>query len=63
MYKVASIEVYTPEKMLVENGTTGVLSCTFKSNKGISSQASLSWSFVPAFSLNKLSTEVFFYPK
>ncbi|KAF5898244.1 myelin protein zero-like protein 1 isoform X3, partial [Clarias magur] len=47
MHPVASIEVYTQGEMFVENGTTGLLKCTFKSNEVISSQASVSWSFVP----------------
>lgn len=46
-HPVASIEVYTQGEMFVENGTTGVLECNFKSNQVISSQASVSWSFVP----------------
>lgn len=47
LYPVASIEVYTPAEMFVENGTTGVLKCTFRSTQVISSLASVTWSFIP----------------
>lgn len=47
MYPAAAIEVYTPPEVFVENGTTGTLKCSFKSTEVISSQASVSWSFIP----------------
>ncbi|XP_047660915.1 uncharacterized protein LOC125139739 isoform X2 [Tachysurus fulvidraco] len=52
LHPVASIEVYTPAEVFVENGTAGILKCTFKSNQVISSQASVSWSFIPESSLD-----------
>ncbi|KPP62902.1 myelin protein zero-like protein 1-like [Scleropages formosus] len=46
-FPATAIDVYTPPEMFVENGTTEILKCTFKSNQVISSAASVSWSFVP----------------
>ncbi|XP_062309188.1 myelin protein zero-like 1 like isoform X1 [Osmerus eperlanus] len=43
----AAIDVYTPPELLVENGTTGVLRCSFRSREVISSQASVAWNFRP----------------
>ncbi|MCJ8742489.1 hypothetical protein PDJAM_G00082620 [Pangasius djambal] len=61
MYPVASIEVYTPTEVYVENGTTGVLKCTFKSNQVISSQASVSWSYIPEGSSDSVGEYIFYY--
>ncbi|KAF5898242.1 myelin protein zero-like protein 1 isoform X1, partial [Clarias magur] len=61
MHPVASIEVYTQGEMFVENGTTGLLKCTFKSNEVISSQASVSWSFVPEGSSESTGDTIFYY--
>ncbi|KAF7701198.1 myelin protein zero-like 1 like [Silurus meridionalis] len=60
-YPVASIEVYTLSEVFVENGTTGILKCTFKSNQVISSQASVSWSFIPEGSLDSTGESIFHY--
>ncbi|KAK3550074.1 hypothetical protein QTP86_019165 [Hemibagrus guttatus] len=61
MHPVASIEVYTPIEVFVENGTAGVLKCTFKSNQVISSQASVSWSFIPETSSDSTGETIFHY--
>lgn len=65
IYPVASIEVYTSVEVFVENGTTGVLKCTFKSNQVISSRASVSWSFIPEGSSDStgesVSMMIFFF--
>ncbi|XP_026797836.3 myelin protein zero-like 1 like isoform X1 [Pangasianodon hypophthalmus] len=61
MYPVASIEVYTPAEVYVENGTTGILKCTFKSNQVISSQASVSWSYIPEGSSDSVGEYIFYY--
>ncbi|XP_028824926.1 myelin protein zero-like 1 like isoform X2 [Denticeps clupeoides] len=44
---VSAIDVYAPDELLVENGTTGILKCSFKSKEVVSSGATVSWSFVP----------------
>ncbi|KAL4608740.1 myelin protein zero-like protein 1 isoform X1 [Arapaima gigas] len=46
-FPTTAIDVYTPAEMFVENGTTEILKCSFKSNQVISSAASVSWSFLP----------------
>uniref|UniRef100_A0AAZ3NYF0 Myelin protein zero-like protein 1 n=1 Tax=Oncorhynchus tshawytscha TaxID=74940 RepID=A0AAZ3NYF0_ONCTS len=43
----AAIELYAPAEVLVENGTTGILKCSFKSREVISSAATVTWSFRP----------------
>lgn len=50
MYPVASVEVYTSSEVFVENGTAVVLKCTFRSNQVISSQTTVTWSFIPEVS-------------
>ncbi|XP_036380534.1 myelin protein zero-like 1 like isoform X1 [Megalops cyprinoides] len=45
-FPAAAIDVYTDSELLVENGTTGTLQCTFKSREVISSGASVSWTFL-----------------
>ncbi|XP_060765562.1 myelin protein zero-like 1 like [Neoarius graeffei] len=61
IYPVASIEVYTSVEVFVENGTTGVLKCTFKSNQVISSRASVSWSFIPEGSSDSTGESIFYF--
>lgn len=61
LYPVASIEVYTPADMFVENGTTGVLKCTFRSTQVISSLASVTWSFIPEGSSESTGETIFHY--
>ncbi|XP_012990091.2 myelin protein zero-like 1 like isoform X2 [Esox lucius] len=43
-----AIELYAPTEVLVENGTTGILKCSFKSSEVVSSAATVTWSFSPA---------------
>ncbi|KAJ8361373.1 hypothetical protein SKAU_G00178980 [Synaphobranchus kaupii] len=45
-FPATAIDVFTPPEVMVENGTTGVLKCTFKSREVISSGASVSWTFL-----------------
>ncbi|KAK1800413.1 hypothetical protein P4O66_005646 [Electrophorus voltai] len=61
MYPAATIEVYTKPEVFVENGTTGTLKCTFKSTEVISSQASVSWSFIPEGSPESTGVAIFYY--
>lgn len=46
VFGVSAIDVYTPDELFVENGTTVTLSCSFKSREVISSLASVVWSFL-----------------
>ncbi|XP_048872571.1 myelin protein zero-like 1 like isoform X1 [Brienomyrus brachyistius] len=55
-----AIDVYTPQEVFVENGTTEILHCSFKSNQVISSAASVSWSFQPDGS-NTPATTIFYF--
>ncbi|KAK2870616.1 hypothetical protein QQF64_002907 [Cirrhinus molitorella] len=57
---VSAIDVYTPEELFVENGTTATLSCSFKSREVISSSASVIWSFLPEGDTGA-STSIFYY--
>ncbi|XP_037604404.1 myelin protein zero-like 1 like [Sebastes umbrosus] len=41
----SAIEIYADPEVMMQNGTTGTLRCTFKSTEVISSQTSVSWSF------------------
>ncbi|KAJ8275987.1 hypothetical protein COCON_G00077390 [Conger conger] len=45
-FPATAIDVFTPGEVMVENGTTGVLRCTFQSKEVISSAASVSWTFL-----------------
>ncbi|XP_029434130.1 myelin protein zero-like protein 1 isoform X2 [Rhinatrema bivittatum] len=47
MCAVKAIEVYTPQELLVENGTQARLPCTFKSTQVVSSSTAVSWIFKP----------------
>ncbi|KAL7847307.1 hypothetical protein SRHO_G00222870 [Serrasalmus rhombeus] len=60
-YPAAAIEVYTSSELFVENGTTGTLKCWFKSTEVISSQASVSWSFIPEGSPDATGVAIFYY--
>ncbi|KAL2095434.1 hypothetical protein ACEWY4_010153 [Coilia grayii] len=44
---VTAIDVYAPEEVFFENGTTGTLKCSFKSKEVVSSGVSVTWSFQP----------------
>ncbi|XP_045073669.1 myelin protein zero-like protein 1, partial [Coregonus clupeaformis] len=56
-----AIELYTPAEVLVENGTTGILKCSFKSREVISSAATVTWSFRPAGSDAGHAVSIFYY--
>uniref|UniRef100_A0A8C7Q3L9 Myelin protein zero-like 1 like n=1 Tax=Oncorhynchus mykiss TaxID=8022 RepID=A0A8C7Q3L9_ONCMY len=56
-----AIELYAPAEVLVENGTTGILKCTFKSREVISSAATVIWSFSPAGSDAGSAVSIFYY--
>uniref|UniRef100_A0AAR2KCC4 Myelin protein zero-like 1 like n=1 Tax=Pygocentrus nattereri TaxID=42514 RepID=A0AAR2KCC4_PYGNA len=58
-YPAAAIEVYTSSELFIVNRTTGTLKCWFKSTEVISSQASVSWSFIPEGSPD--ATGIFYY--
>ncbi|XP_026076391.1 myelin protein zero-like protein 1 [Carassius auratus] len=57
---VSAIDVFTPDEVFVENGTTVTLSCSFKSREVISSSASVTWSFLPEGETGA-STSFFYY--
>ncbi|XP_059395087.1 myelin protein zero-like protein 1 [Carassius carassius] len=57
---VSAIDVFTPEEVFVENGTTVTLSCSFKSREVISSSASVTWAFLPEGETGA-STSIFYY--
>ncbi|XP_061596301.1 myelin protein zero-like 1 like isoform X2 [Cololabis saira] len=40
-----AIEIYTDPEVVVQNGTTGVLRCTFKSSEVVKSTTTVTWSF------------------
>ncbi|XP_036450456.1 myelin protein zero-like protein 1 [Colossoma macropomum] len=61
IYPAAAIELDTPAEIFVENGTTGTLKCWFKSTEVISSQASVSWSFIPEGSPESTGVAIFYY--
>ncbi|KAI4884875.1 hypothetical protein NFI96_007561, partial [Prochilodus magdalenae] len=61
LFPAAAIEVYTPDEVFVENGTTGMLKCSFKSTQVISSQASVSWSYTPEGSPDSTGVAIFYY--
>uniref|UniRef100_A0A3Q1EY07 Myelin protein zero-like 1 like n=1 Tax=Acanthochromis polyacanthus TaxID=80966 RepID=A0A3Q1EY07_9TELE len=41
----SAIDIHADPEMIVQNGTTGVLRCTFKSSEVVSSATSVTWSF------------------
>ncbi|XP_007247338.2 myelin protein zero-like 1 like [Astyanax mexicanus] len=61
MHPAAGIDVSTAGEMFVENGTTGTLKCSFKSTEVVSSQASVSWSFIPEGSPESTGVAIFYY--
>ncbi|XP_029375944.1 myelin protein zero-like 1 like isoform X2 [Echeneis naucrates] len=52
----SAIEIYADPEVMMPNGTTGVLRCTFKSSEVVSSSASVTWSFQSNQPDNKFST-------
>ncbi|XP_029028537.1 myelin protein zero-like 1 like isoform X2 [Betta splendens] len=51
-----AVDIYADPEMIVQNGTTGILRCTFKSHEVVSSSTTVSWSFQPNDPNNKLSS-------
>uniref|UniRef100_A0A8P4KAS1 Myelin protein zero-like 1 like n=1 Tax=Dicentrarchus labrax TaxID=13489 RepID=A0A8P4KAS1_DICLA len=41
----SAIDIYADPEVIIQNGTAGILRCTFKSNEVVSSSASMTWSF------------------
>ncbi|XP_029925638.1 myelin protein zero-like 1 like [Myripristis murdjan] len=41
----SAVDIHAPAEVIVENGTTGILKCTFKSKEVVSSAATVTWSF------------------
>ncbi|XP_047462900.1 myelin protein zero-like 1 like [Mugil cephalus] len=41
----SAIDIHADQEVIVQNGTTGVLRCTFKSSEVVSSATSVTWSF------------------
>ncbi|XP_056141335.1 myelin protein zero-like 1 like [Lampris incognitus] len=56
----SAIEIYTVAEVVFENGTTGILKCSFKSQDVVSSGAIVTWTFQPAGSL-ELPHLIFFF--
>ncbi|KAM3869010.1 myelin protein zero-like 1 like [Diretmus argenteus] len=44
----SAIDIHAPTEVIVENGTTGILKCSFKSKEVVSSAATVTWSFRPS---------------
>ncbi|KAK7926018.1 hypothetical protein WMY93_008328 [Mugilogobius chulae] len=53
----SAIDIRANTEVIVENGTTGVLHCSFKSNQVVSSATSVTWSFQSSHSDNKFSKD------
>ncbi|KAL0994590.1 hypothetical protein UPYG_G00124520 [Umbra pygmaea] len=56
-----AIELYAPTEVLVENGTTGILKCSFRSSEVISKAATVTWYFRPAGSNSGNPVSIFYY--
>ncbi|XP_040005660.1 myelin protein zero-like 1 like isoform X2 [Xiphias gladius] len=41
----SAIDIYADPEVMMQNGTTGIIRCTFKSNEVVSSSTSVTWSF------------------
>ncbi|CAL9685143.1 unnamed protein product [Knipowitschia caucasica] len=60
----SAIDIRADQEVLAENGTTGVLRCSFKSNQVVSSATSVSWSFQssePESKFSKDSYSILYY--
>ncbi|XP_068600243.1 myelin protein zero-like 1 like [Brachionichthys hirsutus] len=44
----AALEIYADYELVVQNGTTGVLGCSFLSNVAVSVSTSVTWNFQPS---------------
>ncbi|KAF7206694.1 transcript variant X2 [Nothobranchius furzeri] len=59
-----AIDIYTDAEVIVQNGTTGVLRCTFKTNQVVSSLTSMTWTFQssePDTRFSKSPTVIFYF--
>uniref|UniRef100_H2TE27 Myelin protein zero-like 1 like n=1 Tax=Takifugu rubripes TaxID=31033 RepID=H2TE27_TAKRU len=45
----SAIHIHADSEVIVQNGTTGILRCTFKSSEVVSSATSVTWSFQSIF--------------
>ncbi|XP_023286675.1 myelin protein zero-like protein 1 [Seriola lalandi dorsalis] len=43
--RTSAIDIYADSEVIMQNGTTGILRCTFKSSEVVSSSTSVTWSF------------------
>lgn len=50
-----AIEIYADPEVIVQNGTMGILRCTFKSNEVVGSATSVTWSFQSSHPGNQYS--------
>ncbi|XP_034461485.1 myelin protein zero-like 1 like [Hippoglossus hippoglossus] len=51
----SAIDIYADAEVMMQNGTTGVLRCTFKSSQVVSSGTSVTWNFQSSQPDNKFS--------
>ncbi|XP_053296991.1 myelin protein zero-like 1 like [Pleuronectes platessa] len=51
----SAIDIYADSEVMMQNGTTGVLRCTFKSSQVVSSSTSVTWNFQSSQPDNKFS--------
>lgn len=50
-----AIDIYADPEVIVQNGTTGILRCTFKSSEVVGSATSVTWSFQSSHPDNQYS--------
>ncbi|KAM4619887.1 myelin protein zero-like 1 like [Polymixia lowei] len=43
--RTLALDIHTPAEVIIENGTTGILKCSFRSKEVVSSAATVTWSF------------------
>lgn len=51
----SAIDIYADSEVIVQNGTTGILRCTFKSNEVVGSATSVTWTFQSSHPDNQYS--------
>ncbi|XP_069366201.1 myelin protein zero-like 1 like [Paralichthys olivaceus] len=51
----SAIDIYADPEVMVQNGTTGILRCSFKSSEVVSSSISVTWNFQSSQPDNKFS--------
>ncbi|XP_041808521.1 myelin protein zero-like 1 like [Chelmon rostratus] len=60
----SAIDIHTDPEVMIQNGTSGVLRCTFKSSEVVSSSTSVTWSFQSSQPDNQFSNApyvIFYY--